>query len=116
MKSLDEFRTYTPVFPEAENCKTEELVGQQIEILSFAKKQGDKGKYNVILAKLESGRLVSFASGGVAINKWIDAIRNVYGMPDEEDLIQVLPESVSAILIRKTSKETGNKYFDFVNP
>jgi len=114
-KTLEDFKTYEPVFPEAETCKTENLIGQTIRIKAAHRRKGEKGDFYVLLCSDEKGKLVSFATGGLALVKWIKAFLDGSKLLDAEDKTNFFPEEIEVIMLQKKSKSSGLKYFDFAN-
>lgn len=114
-KTLEDFKTFEPAFPEAENMKTEDFVGQTIKLKAVQRRIGEKGSFYVVLAETENKRLVSFATGGLALTKWIRAFIDGFKLKDEEEKINVFPEEIEVVLVKKKSKTTGMGYYEFVN-
>lgn len=95
-----------PAFPNVKQVKLKEhILGENIILKDFVEREGDKGKYLIILARVENAEEdVSFSCGSKQVNESATKMK----------LNNRLPILVN--FARNKAKDTGNNYYTLGKP
>lgn len=111
MVSIGEATKKEPVFEGVEQVKTEDILGEKLEIEAYKIMQGDTGDFAVIKAK-HGKKTVSFSNGGSVIIDKLERTADYFNIEDKDDVV-VFPEPVICKIVKVKSKETGQSYYNF---